>query len=98
MGRRRGRAPDASFSGKCRRLPRLVKWIYFSTPESQIDGSVAQLVERGIHKPKVTGSIPVAAISPPPRIRGAFLFVNTYSHLTSEANTAPVPSHPKPLQ
>src|ERR1700733_13637842 len=25
-------------------------------------GSVAQLVERGIHKPKVTGSTPVAAI------------------------------------
>ena len=44
------------------RLPHRVKWIYFCTSESDFHGSVAQLVERGIHKPKVTGSIPVAAI------------------------------------
>jgi hypothetical protein len=41
-------------------------------------------VFHGIHKPKVTGSIPVAAI--------------LSSHLTSESDNAPVPSHPKPPQ
>ena len=47
-------------------LSGVVRWL-----SSIANGSVAQLAEQGIHKPRVTGSSPVAAISLPHRAYGS---------------------------